>query len=95
MTSNPVSGDGESSGGGAEAVFAHMAAFADSEYVRGCHIARRDECKGWEHKAKTGKFGPAEYEAHKQFDEAMGAHFGIYKAIEAARAALASTAKGI
>jgi len=72
-----------------EAAFVHLAAFADAEYVRGCHISQRDECKGWEHKAKTGKFGQAEYEAHKQFDEAMGAHFGIYKAIKSARAALA------
>jgi hypothetical protein len=33
------------------------------------------------HKLQRGSFGEMEYQAHKAFDQAMGAHFGIYKAI--------------
>jgi hypothetical protein len=62
-------------------IFSELARFADNEYVRGCQISRRDECLGWEHKAATGKFGKREYDAHAEVQRAMGAHFGIYRAI--------------
>jgi hypothetical protein len=66
---------------------ARLEAYSDAEYVRGCHIAREDACLGWEHKAKTGKYGAAEHATHERLNRAMGAHFGIHEAI---RTALAS-----
>jgi hypothetical protein len=68
-----------------EAALKHLEQFADNEYVRGIELARRNACLGWEHKAKTGVFGAAEFDAHKAMNLAMGSHFGIYRAIASLR----------
>lgn len=64
-----------------QAVRKHLSDFADSEYVRGCNLLRRAECLGWEAKAKTGKFGEAEMNAHKAANMAFGAYEGIHAAL--------------
>lgn len=60
----------------------HLKAFADAKYMQGIERLRTDECKGVEHKLKHGTFGTEEMEAHKIANEAFGAHFGIYAALQ-------------
>lgn len=72
---------------------AALRAYADNEYCLGIRMAHReDKCLGWEHKAKTGKFGAAEKEAHTKMDMHLGAHYGIHEAI---RRALRDRADGV
>jgi hypothetical protein len=67
---------------------AALRAYADEEYCRGVRMAHRDDaCLGWEAKVKTGKFGQIEHDAHKKMNRHLGAHFGIYAAINQALAA--------
>ena len=70
-----------------EQFLVRLRAFADAEYFRGCGIAREDACLGWEQKAKAGKYGEVEHDAHRRLERAMGAHFGIYEAIRVALSA--------
>jgi hypothetical protein len=68
-----------------EALAAQVAAlhaFADRQYCIGFGYGRCNEGLGWEQKAKTGRFGAAEYECHKKMHEAFGAHFGVYEALK-------------
>lgn len=59
-----------------------LTAFADAKYIRALQLAQTTPCLGWEHKVKTNQFGLVEYAAHKQMNEAFGAHYGIYAAIK-------------
>lgn len=59
-----------------------LRAFADRKYCAAIEYARRNEALGWEEKAKSGRFGQEEYACHKKMNEAYGAHFGIYEALE-------------
>lgn len=61
---------------------AYLRAFADRKYCAAIEYARRNEALGWEGKAKSGRFGHEEYTCHKKMNEAYGAHFGIYEALE-------------
>jgi hypothetical protein len=66
-----------------------LRAYADNEYCLGIRMAHReDKCLGWEAKLKAGKFGLAEMDAHEKMNKHFGAHYGIYEAINRARAAL-------
>jgi hypothetical protein len=58
-------------------------------YCRYVEILRRDECLGWEHKTKHGKFGEAELKAHTLAAEHLGMHRAFAAALSDARAALA------
>lgn len=62
-----------------------LRAYADRQYCLGIEQLRRNECLGWEHKLKTGKFGEAEMKAHENANRHFGAHFGIYAAIRSAK----------
>lgn len=67
-----------------EALAAQAAAlrgFADRKYCVAIDYARRNEALGWVEKARTGRFGEAEFACHKNMNEAYGAHFGIYEAL--------------
>ncbi|MDZ5615038.1 hypothetical protein U2261_10500 [Achromobacter xylosoxidans] len=67
-----------------EALAAQAAAlrsFADRKYCVAIDYARRTEALGWVEKARTGRFGEAEFACHKNMNEAYGAHFGIYEAL--------------
>ncbi|MFY1939497.1 hypothetical protein ACOTCW_29250 [Achromobacter xylosoxidans] len=67
-----------------EALAAQAAAlrdFADHKYLVAIDYARRDEALGWVEKARSGRFGEAEFACHKRMNEAFGAHFGIYEAL--------------
>lgn len=55
--------------------------FADRKYCVAIDYARRKEALGWVEKARTGRFGEAEFACHKNMNEAYGAHFGIYEAL--------------
>ncbi|MEC6413638.1 hypothetical protein ACOTJC_29020 [Achromobacter xylosoxidans] len=55
--------------------------FADHKYLVAIDYARRDEALGWVEKARSGRFGEAEFACHKRMNEAFGAHFGIYEAL--------------
>jgi hypothetical protein len=68
-----------------------LLAYADEEYCRALRMFRTEPCLGWEAKAKSGKYGPAEHDAHRKADEHMGAHRGIYAAVRAADAMLAAS----
>ncbi len=68
--------------GSVEALKKHLRAFADNAYCRGIETLRRDECLGWETKAKSGKFGEAEMHAHEKANRYFGAHFGIHEALK-------------
>ena len=68
-----------------EEFVAALRSYADNEYCIGIRMAHReDKCLGWEHKIKTGKFGPTEKQAHTKMDRHLGAHFGIHEAIKLA-----------
>jgi hypothetical protein len=66
-----------------------LLAYADEEYCRSLRMFRADPCLGWEAKVKNGKYGPAEHNAHKEANEHMGAHRGIYAAVKLAESMLA------
>jgi hypothetical protein len=68
-----------------------LLAYADEEYCRALRMFRTEPCLGWEAKAKSGKYRPAEHDAHRKADEHMGAHRGIYAAVRAADAMLAAS----
>ena len=59
-----------------------LRSFADRKYCAAIEYARRNEALGWEGKVKSGLFGHDEYACHKKMNEAYGAHFGIYEALE-------------
>jgi hypothetical protein len=59
-----------------------LLAYADEEYCRSLRMFRTDPCLGWEAKVKNGKYGPVEHNAHKEANEHMGAHRGIYAAVK-------------
>ncbi|MFY2945846.1 hypothetical protein ACOTJB_23795 [Achromobacter xylosoxidans] len=58
-----------------------LRAFADRKYCVAIDYARRNEALGWVEKARTGRFGEAEFACHKNMNEAYGAHFGIHEAL--------------
>ncbi len=68
-------------------------AMADRAYCNYIEQLRRDECLGWEHKVKTGKFGEVELKAHKKAAEYLGAHRAFSEAAKliAASAPVAPT----
>ena len=60
-----------------------LRAYADNEYCIGIQMAARiPECLGWEAKVKAGRFGKAEMDAHEKMNKHLGAHYGIYAALE-------------
>jgi hypothetical protein len=78
----------EQGGGELDAFVKRLRAHADREYCLGIRMAHRDEhCLGWEAKAAGGKFGQPEHDAHKKMNRHLGAHYGIYTAINSAQSA--------
>lgn len=72
-----------SAAGGASAltdVLERMRARADNSYCDYIGQLRRDECLGWEIKAKRGKFGEAELKAHCVAAEKLGRHRALHEA---------------
>jgi hypothetical protein len=67
-----------------------LLAYADEEYCRALRMYRTDPCLGWEAKVKSGKYGAVEYNAHKEANEHMGAHRGIYAAVKLAASSASS-----
>ena len=62
---------------------------ADSEYCKGIHMATYDDdTRGWEARAKAGRYGEAEHKAHEKLNKHMGAHYTIYDVVKEVRAAL-------
>ena len=69
----------------AERIISALRSYADSEYCKGIRMATHDAgCLGWAAKVKAGQFGTAEMAAHEKMNKHMGAHYGIYSAIDAA-----------
>lgn len=62
---------------------------ADSEYCKGIDMATYDDdTRGWEARAKAGRYGEAEHKAHEKLNKHMGAHYTIYDVVKEVRAAL-------
>jgi hypothetical protein len=55
---------------------------ADRHYCNALDQFQKTLCLGADYKMKNGEFGKAEHEAHKVANEAMGRHFGMYRAIK-------------
>jgi hypothetical protein len=73
-----------------EALAAELQGKSDTAYCKYIEILRRDECLGWEHKVKTGKFGEPELKAHTLAAEHLGMHRAFAAAAADVRAALAA-----
>ena len=64
---------------------AELEALRDRRYCDACDLSKRTECLGWEQKAKDGRYGKPEHEAHKKVDAMFGESKGVHDAIEIIR----------
>ena len=73
------------SAGPLERTVGRLQARADNAYIEYIARLRRDECLGWEIKAKRGKFGEPELKAHTAAAEMLGRHRALSEAAEMLR----------